>query len=61
MALGKDFPDMQINVIHTRVHAHEGCCGCVIVHEADNGTDVLFVCNECGKEMGRAPIPSEAG
>ena len=47
----------QHNTIGTMIHAHVDCCGCVDVVESENTLEVVFICNECGKELGRAAIP----
>ena len=43
--------------IATRITHDDNCCGCLVITESDNSFEVVFTCNECGKEIGRAPIP----
>ena len=46
--------------LHTMIVAHDDCCGCINITQTANSFEVVFTCNECGKEVGRAPIPHDA-
>lgn len=43
--------------IHTMITHDDDCCGCINITGSQDSCEVLFTCNECGKEVGRAPIP----
>lgn len=45
--------------LHTMHPAHEDCCGCVNIIQSADSVEVVFLCNECGIEVGRAAIPHE--
>ncbi len=49
---------VKVDALGTMIVAHEGCCGCINITESPDSFEVVFICNECGKEIGRSPIPT---